>query len=106
MQGLHFSRTLDVIHILHAQGWSDWDDFVVKWAKSKTMQVVGLNCWEVFHLLEALPVPPEKKAAQLQKMDQLVRTQKLKVHSYQPWLDGKVAEHIALWKQQASSSTN
>ena len=106
LQGLHFSRTLDAIHILHAQGWSDWDDFVVKWAKSKTMQVVGLNCWEVFHLLEALPVPPEKKAAQLQKMDQLVRTQKLKVHSYQPWLDGKVAEHIALWKQQASSSTN
>ena len=60
----------------------------------------------MFYLLEALPVPPEKKAAQLQKMDQLVRTQKLKVHSYQPWLDGKVAEHIALWKQQASSSTN
>ena len=106
LQANNFSRALDAISILCAQRWSDWDDFAVKWANSREARAMGVNFWEVFRLLENLPIPPDKKADQLQTIHDLMVSKKLKVCAYQSWLDGRAVEQIALWKQQASTSTS
>ncbi len=103
-QGLDFSPTHNIIDILHTQGWSDWDDLVVKLAKSRAMQRVGIRPGHIFSFLDALPVPPKQKAAQLQKIDQLVLARKLQTEGI--WPRDQVQEHIKQWRQQASTPTN
>ena len=52
-------------------------------------------------LLNTLPVPPKEKAAQLRKMDHLVREKKIKLrHNY--WEENMAAARIHEWENQAS----
>ena len=85
------------IRILSALGWERWENFVVQYFL-KQGQVSFPEC---MMLLNTLPVPPKEKAAQLRKMDHLVREKKIKLrHNY--WEENMAAARIHEWENQAS----
>lgn len=85
------------IRILNALGWERWENFVVQYFL-KQGQVSFPECMT---LLNTLPVPPKEKAAQLRKMDELVRNKKINLrHNY--WEENMAAARIHEWENQPS----
>lgn len=53
-----YGRVQRVIRILDGLGWTEWDGFVVQWARKNSG---GPAQWEVIGLLEQLPLPSGRR---------------------------------------------
>ncbi len=92
-----YGRVQRVIRILDGLGWTEWDGFVVQWARKNSG---GPAQWEVIGLLEQLPVPFREKAAQLRELDRLAREKKLKIQRGY-WTASGIERYLEKWEQEA-----
>ena len=90
-------RTIPVLWDL---GWTQWGDFVLQWVKNNTGNGRSTNYYEIFSLLDQLPIPPKQKADQLTEISALVFDKKLKITSGN-WPTAEVERYLAKWAQEA-----
>lgn len=90
-----YSQVQCVIRVLVEQGWTQWDGFVVQWAQ-KNGQGTSYY-WELLYLLDQIPVPPQKKTAQLQELERLIREKKLKIQRGY-WPESEIQKYVNKWE--------
>ena len=84
------------IRILAGLGWTEWEGFVVQWARKNSCPAQ----WEIMSLLDQLPVPFREKEAQLRELDRLIKEKKLKVQRGY-WTMSGVERYLEKWRQEA-----
>ncbi len=97
MHGQDPNSYVTYVHTLKRCGWTNWDDFYVKWARAQGT----VWFYSVQGQLNALPISGQEKAAQLKKITDLNWAKKIKPRSG-TWPDARVKEMIAEWEAEPS----
>ena len=88
------------ISVLRDLGWTQWGDFVLQWIRTSTSNGRSTDYYEIFFLLDQLPIPPKQKADQLAEISALVFDKKLKITSGN-WPAAEVQRYLTKWEQEA-----
>ena len=97
MRCSEFNHVLNIITILKEQNWSDWDNFPLTYLQKNARSFYH---WQIFHLIDTMPIPPLKKVEQLQEIGGQIWDKKIKIRGGS-WPSGDVLNQIAVWEQQA-----
>lgn len=92
-----FNRVLEIITILKAQRWDNWENFAIKWLQKSSQ---SFYYWEIFRLVDEMPIPPLKKVDQLLTIGGQIWDKKIKIRGGS-WPSGEVLKQTAIWEQQA-----
>ena len=97
LKSSHYSQTQRIIGVLAEQGWTKWDNFVVRWTQKNSQTT---SYWEVLYLLEQIPVSPREKAVELRELDRLIQGKKLVIRRGR-WPVAEVQEYLNRWEQES-----
>ena len=88
------------IPVLRDLGWTQWGDFVLQWVRNNTGRGRSTDYYEIFFLLDQLPIPPKQKADQLAEISALVFDKKLNI-TRGNWPTAEVQRYLTKWEQEA-----
>ncbi len=97
MRCSEWNRLLEVITVLKKQNWSDWDNFALKYLQKNGRPFYH---WEIFNLVDEMPIPPLQKVEQLLTIGGQIWDKKIKIRGGS-WPSVNVQRQIAIWEQQA-----
>lgn len=92
-----YSQVRNMVRVLDEQGWTGWENFAVRWARKNSQSV---SYWEVFCLLEQMPVSPGEKLAQLGALDRLIGEKRLTLRRGY-WPASEVQTYRNKWEQES-----